>query len=501
MKKNYLFGALALCGLLTFTSCGSDEDPILDGPNNEVATGEQVIVLDMQNTDVLSTKSRPLFSTENKGSKEVTDVVLYIFKQGDQDKSDWTLSRVISVPNWNNTCEKYKYGHKKTIKLGGDGGIEKLTTGTYTIVAVGQNETKMTPAPFTFAGKDGNGGVTIPGLAKEEVNNQPSINFASTPGDGFPYLLTDPVSYKTKAGAFNSQAVGEVFSGQSDPVTFEASAGFSATVLLKRQVAGVLGYFINIPAAGNALDEPTTECWSTKLRLVSSNRNDRIDMTILLKDQNDDATEIGDENTVNGFKAQDQQNNPKEVAFKDGADAYTIYEIDLKKWFKMPGDNKGWESVAETVDGKMYLGKTSAWKNYLEGTNAGVTVEDGSVLAGEFVIPFDKDPDLNTFELQLIGKKKGTDKDFDENDKDEHIIQTWAVKLDKESIEKPNLKDTEKNYNIYRNHLYQIGKRGDGDSPTNPGEDPDKPQPLDKSQELVIKINDNWEFIHDMEID
>ena len=67
MKKNYFFGAAALCGLLAFTSCGNDDDPILDGPGNEVATGEQVIVLDMQDTDVLSTKSRPLYSTDNRG--------------------------------------------------------------------------------------------------------------------------------------------------------------------------------------------------------------------------------------------------------------------------------------------------------------------------------------------------------------------------------------------------------------------------------------------------
>ena len=64
MKKNYFFGAVALCGLLAFTSCGNDDDPILDGPGNEVATGEQVIVLDMQDTDVLSTKSRPLYGQQ-----------------------------------------------------------------------------------------------------------------------------------------------------------------------------------------------------------------------------------------------------------------------------------------------------------------------------------------------------------------------------------------------------------------------------------------------------
>ena len=116
------------------------------------------------------------------------------------------------------------------------------------------------------------------------------------------------------------------------------------------------------------------------------------------------------------------------------------------------------------------------------------------------VIPFDKDETLNTFELQLMGKKKGTDTSFDTNDDKEYILQTWSVKLDDASID-ATLKDTEYHYSIYRNHLYQIGKRGGGDDPDKPGVDPDKPQPLDKSQELVIKINDQWEFIHDLEID
>ena len=61
--------------------------------------------------------------------------------------------------------------------------------------------------------------------------------------------------------------------------------------------------------------------------------------------------------------------------------------------------------------------------------------------------------------------------------------------------------DGQKVYNIYRNHLYQIGKRNAGDDPDQPGTDPDDPQELDKDQELVIRINDNWEFLHEMEIE
>ena len=78
------------------------------------------------------------------------------------------------------------------------------------------------------------------------------------------------------------------------------------------------------------------------------------------------------------------------------------------------------------------------------------------------------------------------------------VLKAWDVKLDPLSQGEG---DGDKVYNVYRNHLYQIGKRGSGDTPTNPGVDPDKPQPLDKDQELIIKINDQWEFIHDMEIE
>ena len=501
MKKNYFFGAAALCGLLAFTSCGNDDDPILDGPGNEVATGEQVIVLDMQDTDVLSTKSRPLYSTDNRGSEDVTDVMLYIFKE---ETGTQKLIKTIHVDNWDNTCEEYKYGRKRTIKLEGK---DKLEAGsTYTIYAVGQNETEVegNPAPFKFQGAvtapgQDNQWKNIPGLllSKDVIDEGITHNFATTPGSGFPYLLTKAVSYKDNGDAFASRAVGEVFSGQSKPVTLEPKESVSWTVLLKRQVAGVLGYFSNIPADGNALVDGTTACWSTKLRLVASNRNDRLDMTIQLNKQNDDATEVGKENIVNGFQSEDLD---KDAAFKGSTtnNAYTVYEINLEDWFTM--DEKGWTDLIEdTEDGnKKYLGKTSGWKNPYEGTNAAVTVADGAVLAGEFVIPFDKDETLNTFELQLIGKKKGTDTSFDTSD--EYILQTWSVKLDDASID-ATLKDTEYHYSIYRNHLYQIGKRGGGDDPDKPGVDPDKPQPLDKSQELVIKINDQWEFIHDLEID
>ena len=53
-----------------------------------------------------------------------------------------------------------------------------------------------------------------------------------------------------------------------DVIEFKADGGFSTTVLLKRQVAGVLGYFSRIPATvGEDVDKKNV----TGIRLVSSN--------------------------------------------------------------------------------------------------------------------------------------------------------------------------------------------------------------------------------------
>lgn len=80
-------------------------------------------------------------------------------------------------------------------------------------------------------------------------------------------------------------------------------------------------------------------------------------------------------------------------------------------------------------------------------------------------------------------------------------------------------------FNIVRNHLYNLGVKtthtpaedtnNDGkidDEDENDDEDPnpdttpddtdgDDPQDLSKAQELILKVNDNWELIHKMELD
>lgn len=500
MKRNYFLCAIAACGLMTLASCSNEDDPIPNGEEPEVATGEQVIVLDMQDTDVLSTKSRPLYSTTNQGSEKVTDVKLLVFQATAEGNK---LKKVIHVPNWNSTSSEYNYGRKRTIKLTGNDKLKADDFGgsldvNITILAVGQDETDLIPAPFKVNGH------TIPGLALDVALTKDGIwNAGAKAGEGF--LKTDAVTYPTYSGLSvgkNNVAsvVSEIFSGQSKPVQVNIKDGIGITVLLKRQVAGVLGYFNRIPAYVKEGSEGAYKSVGA-IRLVSSVRNTQVDLTTQLDQQTDDTTNGTKlERVMNGFAASATADANFGIGSTNSTkDAYTIYQIDLTKWFKIGTDattNGFWGNsdalIKEDENGTKFdiplLGDSKGWVNGINSTNDFPTVATGSVLAGEFMIPINGIAANSTFELQLLDSIGS------------QVLKTWKVKLDAVSQD-PDYNDGETVYNIYRNHLYQLGLRGKGDSPENPGTDPDKPQPLDKDQELVIKINDQWEFIHDMEIE
>lgn len=486
MKKSFFYAGILAAGLMTIsTSCSKDEEIINGGENTEVAAGEQVIVLDMQDTDVLSTKSRPLYSTSNQGAEKVTDVKLLVFKHSKIDGQAMTLDKVLTINKWDQNSTDYNYGRKYTLKLENTDKLSKDEK--YTILAVGQDESNTaatTFTPYQIVANSPSTEAWISELTKDSWTTT-TWNAGSDNGQGF--LQTVARTGKNEA---------EIFSGISKPVTLNFDGGFTAEVLLKRQVAGVLGYFNKIPAFvltsedGDEADDYTAV---KQIRLVASNKNKQIDLAHALGDQKDDATEVGKENVVNGFNPE----TTKGANFNGGTNnAFVVYTIDLSKWFKKNADANDatyWYSGAVSSGMEIpSLGDANCgtWVNALDQANEMPRVATNSVLAGEFVIPFnsDKNAENNTFELQLLGGA------------DNAVLKSWNVKLDDMSIDQTQ-GDSEYVFNIYRNHLYQIGQRGGGDNPTDPGTEPDKPQPLDKDQELTIKINDQWEFIHDMEIE
>jgi len=262
----------------------------------------------------------------------------------------------------------------------------------------------------------------------------------------------------------------EIFAGSTAQFEInENQKGFTQTVVLNRQVAGTFGYFDKIPYVAGA----------AKLQLVASNGNTGL---VLGGFNSFDLTGNGTGNeghvnyVVNGT-----------TAAKDNV----IYTINLKDWFTNVND----------VDHDGLIDDTN-WAKPAGYTKA--TFAKGSVFGGSFLIPFQKN-DNQTFVLQLT------------NDAGD-VLKSWAVKLpstDGQLSEytlsswnsttsvfdnTPATKDVADKYSVVRNHLYGIGERS-LDEPTTPGTDPDKPEPLNKKQELTLRVNDNWEVIHKMELE
>lgn len=262
----------------------------------------------------------------------------------------------------------------------------------------------------------------------------------------------------------------EIFAGSTAQFEInENQKGFTQTVVLNRQVAGTFGYFDKIPYVAGA----------AKLQLVASNGNTGL---VLGGFNSFDLTGNGTGNeghvnyVVNGT-----------TAAKDNV----IYTINLKDWFTNVND----------VDHDGLIDDTN-WAKPAGYTKA--TFAKGSVFGGSFLIPFQKN-DNQTFVLQLV------------NDNGD-VLKSWAVKLPSDDgqlseytlsswnsatsvfANTSDTKDVADKYSVVRNHLYGIGERS-LDEPTTPGTDPDKPEPLNKKQELTLRVNDNWEVIHKMELE
>lgn len=273
----------------------------------------------------------------------------------------------------------------------------------------------------------------------------------------------------------------EIFAGQLD-LTVEAKKGFKTPIILNRQVAGAFAYVKDIPYIEGV----------KYLKLVASAKNKSL---VLGNFKSFDLTGNGSGNTghvnyvVNGTNAAN-----------DGNYKYDISKVDLAKWFTTikDGDSDGLIDV------------DSNWKNGIDSKTDGdkeTTFQKGSVFGGDFVIPFAKVDDHQSLTLVLT-KEDGTE------------LRSWKVKLAADDVNNAyywsesnwssqTSGETVNYYSLVRNHLYGIGTRmtdnpGGGTDP-DPDPDPedpeDKPESLNNKQELILKVNDNWEVIHGMELE
>ena len=488
MKKNFFSAAWLIAGAaVMFSSCSNDED-VINGGNGNGNEPVQIISMQVANTgdNFLGTRAandRPLYSSAAMQNIENVKVVLY---------------KLEGVTNESSDAEKKAamYGSKtivaeKTFTPWMNGGVSS----TYNDATKGHGrQASWTLATADLIKEEGMYAAYAVGYNTDNYTELGTFNGLAKGGS-----ITTPLNVTVGNGG-----VKEIFAGSA---LFEVTKNtqvveganvdsyhFNVSLTLHRQVAGSIGYFTNIPTKGNA-DYADKE--GAKLRLVASAKNTQ-------------AVFAGFNSVYTGLPGESATNvkyvvNGHTTATADAKfygstanDAFSVYEIVLANWFKGTSMDTNNDGLLNELD--------TDWENALDATNKDIVkVDAGSVLGGSFMIPFELVENKATFQLQML-------------DADGGIIRYWNIRLPQAntadsqigknvtvvakggtesvgSVEENNI-----NYSIVRNHLYTIGKRDGGDVPTDPGTDPDKPQDLN-DETLLLRVNDNWEMIHHMEVD
>lgn len=451
MKKGMFF-ALAASSLL-FSACSSDDAVVSTVGQNEAV--QQIVLQVASSGDGLTTRAgRPLYSSQALQTIQNVRVMIYKNETEGGEKTivfdkklDWKSSTTYSTNG---------HGRQFTISLKGN---DRLDAGNYKVMAVGYSDN----SDYTYA--------------------------LDVTGEGLTGKTYSDITATLKAG----KVAEEVFAGDAalkigaDKKITNLTSGEEngVAVTLHRQVAGSFGYFQNIPASVNGKAAAT-------LRLVVRDKND----VLTFNNFNSSFTANGATGStikyyVNGSKSTSAAT--ADAKFYNNEDGYVLYSIDLNEWF--PGGDNNSDGVLNAED--------TNWK-HPDGVKTQIV--KGSVFGSNFVIPFNYAEGKNTMELQLL-------------DDAGNIIKTWTVSIPTADVNTDaanGAKDASPSiFNVVRNHMYNLGvKTSNGTTdpdPSNPTPDPDpdkpKPEPgtdqpedLSKSQNLILKVNDNWEAIHKMEL-
>ena len=507
MNRRFFQGACLLtAAVAVLASCGSDDAL---NPTQESA---QVITLAVANTgdNFLATRAgRQLYSSEAKQDINKVKVVIYQLQNG--------------LPEGVTTNEGLTETVLKGMTLYGEKSIvaQKVfspwmnngVSSTYSNATNGSGRL----ASWTLAAADQitTEGVYMAyavGFNDSEYAAYSSFD-AATKNSSFTFPLS--IAQNTAGADEVAPKVYEVFAGSAPFVvtkkTITEGTGssdayqFNVSLTLHRQVAGTIGYFTNIPVKGNADNADKT---GTKLRLVASNRSDNAVFAAFNSAYTGGAgtpttTTSEVKYLVNGYDntSKTQAANAKFYGSTTD-DAYTVYEVALSSWF----NGTTGSPVQMDTNGDGLLNSSDTWTNAIISENTAPNVKTGTVLAGSFLFPFALDGSKPTFQLQML-------------DGEGNIIRYWNIRLQsatsssdsqigkKASLVSSNGTSTENstgesavNYSVLRNHLYSIGARNKGDGGGTEEGDDDKAQNLN-NETLILRVNDNWEMIHQMDID
>ena len=442
-----MFFALAASSLL-FSACSSDDAVISTEGQNEAV--QQIVLQVASSGDGLSTRAgRPLYSSEALQTIQHVRVLIY--------NADTKAIVKDENKDWKTSTTYTNHGRELTLTYKGE---QRLGEGNYKVMAVGYSDN----SDYTYS-------LDVTGAA----------------------ALTGTYSDITATLKDGKKDAEEVFAGDADLkigtdkkiTNLTSGEENGVAVTLHRQVAGSFGYFQDVPASVNGKAAAT-------LRLVVRDKNDKL----TFNNFNSSFTTTGNtiQYYVNGSTSTAAP-LATDAKFKDGSNGYVLYSIDLNTWF--PGGDQNKDGLLNADD-----------NNWTHPKSVKTQVVKGSVFGSNFVIPFALTHEKSTMELQLL-------------DADGKIIKTWTVSIPAKDVNNDNANgnvadESASIFNVVRNHMYNLGVKpsnggktdpdpGNPDPDPKPDPDPDKPDPdkpedLSKSQNLILKVNDNWEAIHQMEL-
>lgn len=429
-----------LAGLMSLAACSNDEGVVAD--NNGA---EQQFTITLASSGDRATRAAADRTLESEAAGQSIEKVTLVVRSQDDNK----VVYIHTLDNWNGTAtdlDTNGHGKKLTFTIPK---ADKLGAGSYVVTAVGYNE--------------GNYTLSLPNKGDVVDKN---------------ITATTPTGAEAKE-VFAGEQKFNVTADKKIEGTDASKPIQSVDVTLHRQVAGAYGYFTSIPAKIG-----DTEVAS--IRMVSRSKN-----TVLTFGSFNSSFTTTDANVM--YMVNGSVPATKTAKFLNGDEANVLFSAQIADWFPGGDNNK---------DG-VYDKKDTNWTKHYSGSYL-----KGSVFASNFIVPFSATQGKSTLELQLL-------------DATGNVLYAWPVKLDASNAQvgktgetasadlfgagtAMGFAETADVFSLFRNHIYSIGIHKQNTSTTDP-ETPvpgtDQPTDLSKIQNVVIRVNDNWEALHHMSID
>lgn len=490
MRRQFL-GALLFAGTLAFTACQNETVIYLDENGNpienvELKEGEGLLKINLSNTSENSRAVRPVGSSA--AANNVNVVKIYVFKGANTASGN----------------EDYKFDNAVGVATGIDNVLAASGVITITNFTSTAGEHEVTEDPWEDH-TDQTKTIKLTGLAKNSKYKFVAVGYnvvnpesSTTNPYGEPSLSNGTTTLNT----FTTTALGEgktdydieeLFAGVSaENATQTDKAAFNtpASVTLTRQVAGMLGYFDNVPTKINssvvkyvrvyANDEYTQFKWPAQL-LTDDDFNGDTKQTTVGSGNGESTTGTNGKFLLMEFDMSKIATNWNEDSPTD--DTYTFYDCST--------DGLSKDDTSETDKGS---GKAPLAENYK--APAGLKLVQNSIFGGRYIIPYAGHVDSQTLTVEL-------------QDASGNALKTLKVTTENiPSISGGSLTGKYA-YDIRCNNFYSIGKKlytdntgGDPDPDPNPeNPDPDEPIDLSSNTNIVVIINDAWEVLHNMGVE